>query len=98
MSTRFVRGSEEYLEFTLDERDGQDLTGDTTEVALVIPGATSFTWLPCVHVVGNVWRTSSVIVWSVANFPARQYRAWARVTDLPETPMADLGFVTFVAP
>jgi hypothetical protein len=95
-NTSKVRGSEEYLEFTLTERTGQDLSADSVSVALITidDELDSATWLPCEHVAGTSWRTNDVLVWSAENYPAQRYLAYADVVDTPEEPRVFLGVVT----
>jgi len=86
-----IRDSVEYLGFTLTDRDGADLSGDTVTVAITPRGTAPTTWLPCTHTTGTKWRTSSPVTWSTANYPLGSYQVFAKVADTPEVPLADLG-------
>lgn len=91
-----IRDSVEYLEFTLTDRDAADLSSDEVQVTLFDNYAAPpdpLEWIDCTHLTGNTWRTSDVITWSAADYPATQYRAYAKVTDDPETPLCSLGTV-----
>lgn len=89
-----IRDSVEYLEFTLSDRDGGDLTIDTVHVKLVpLSEDVDTDWLVCTFVAGTTWRTATAITWSTANFPEGSYHAFAKVDDDPETPLCDLGWV-----
>lgn len=98
MRDPIVRDSVEFFKFTLDERDGQDITGDTVQCAIEAPGTASPDWIACTWDTGNVWRTTDPITWSSDNYPATTngYVGWAKVGDTPETPWVSLGVVTIL--
>lgn len=91
----YVRDSEEFFEFTLTDRRGNDITGDAVQCAIEQPGVADPTWIDCEWIEGDTWRTTVPIVWSAANYPktTSRYQGWARVVDSPETPWASLGAV-----
>lgn len=94
-----IRDSVEYLEFSLAERDGKDISGDVVQVAVFPRGTSPTTWLPCTYIgpttlngaAATRWRTSTEITWSLANYPLESYQTQAKVTDTPESPRTDLG-------
>jgi len=94
-TTSYVRGSVEFLRFTLEEQFGEDITTDLVEVTLAAKGADPLEgeWVPGTHVEGTRWRTTDAVDWSADNLPERSYRVFGRLTDSPEIPLALLGTV-----
>lgn len=87
------RNSTEYLTFDLADRDAADLSGKTVSVAVIAHSADlgTATWLPATHLTGTRWRTTSVVNWTIANYPEASYLVYAKVVDSPETPVARIG-------
>lgn len=87
-----IRGSVEYLEFTLSDRDGADLSADTVQASLLAAPDDDPTWLSCTYVAGTTWRTTDVITWG-DTYPLSSYHAYAKISDNPEVPLCSLGWV-----
>lgn len=86
------RGSYEYVEFTLTDPSGVDLTEDVVELA--IGGGDDRVWLAATWDDGYARTTAPVLfdeTYSISVHPV-----WARVTDNTERPIVRLGSIRVV--